>query len=208
LLWGNRSDFYFGAKSTSGALKVSLHENGIGYVAYTRPYLELKRAEGISLANKTVMQWKLPIPGAVGAVHVASIILPGDFYYSEPLRPEEKSKTLVLGIEDKSAAEIGLFLSREPQESLEPQFTKIGTPLALTTLDNGLSVSIVVRSRRFDPADLPSTEKLGRAQMTLLKMQNDIVESDNLNAMFWNDPGDGGTLQVVDIGGVKLTRNN
>jgi hypothetical protein len=45
---GNRSDYYFGAKSVSGALKVSLHENGVGYVAYHKPYIEAKRSEGIA----------------------------------------------------------------------------------------------------------------------------------------------------------------
>ena len=47
MFWGNKSDFYFGAKIISDKIKVSLHENGRGYVAYHKPYFEKKRAEGI-----------------------------------------------------------------------------------------------------------------------------------------------------------------
>jgi hypothetical protein len=44
MFWGNNSDFYFSAKIISDRIKVSLHENGRGYVAYDKPYFEKKRA--------------------------------------------------------------------------------------------------------------------------------------------------------------------
>ena len=47
MFWGNQSDFYFGSKSLLGSFKVSLHENGIGYVAYHKPcFLDTWQAWG------------------------------------------------------------------------------------------------------------------------------------------------------------------
>src|SRR4051812_40656814 len=76
IFWGRKSDFYFGAKNISGAFKVSLHENGRGYVAYDRLYFPKKRIEGIAIPAKTVLEWALPKPALSGAVHAASLILP------------------------------------------------------------------------------------------------------------------------------------
>ena len=208
IFWPNRNDYYFGAKSVSGALKVSFHENGVGYLAFAKPYLEARRAEGIVLADKTILQWKLPIPRMVGAVHAASLILPADFCHNEALTQDEKTKTLVLGIEDGCAAEIGLFLSLEGQVLLESKFEAIGRPLVMSTLENGFNVSIVVRSRTFNRADLPTTEQINRAHTTVLQKEELIKNADNLNTMLWNDPGDGGTLQVLDVGGVRIERKN
>ena len=33
--WGRGDDFYFGARSVLGAIKVSLHASGIGRIAFT-----------------------------------------------------------------------------------------------------------------------------------------------------------------------------
>ena len=106
---GKNSDFYFFAKTISDRIKVSLHENGRGYVAYDKPYFEKKRAEGIVPA-KTVLEWALPKPAFSGAVHAASLILPADYCRTAPLSDSSRKRTLVLGIEDGCCAEIGVFL--------------------------------------------------------------------------------------------------
>ena len=62
MFWGNKNDFYFGSKSLLSSFKVSLHENGIGYVAYHKSFLLAKRAEGFDLP-KTTLEWKLSVPG-------------------------------------------------------------------------------------------------------------------------------------------------
>src|SRR5690242_18068374 len=105
MFWSNRNDFYFGAKSLLCSFKVSLHENGIGYVAYHKSYLLDKRAEGIDLPNKTVLEWKLPVPAQQSAVHAASLILPSSYCRSGPLSDKARSKTLVFEVEDNYAAE-------------------------------------------------------------------------------------------------------
>jgi hypothetical protein len=204
MFWGNRSDFYFGAKSILGAFKVSFHENGVGYVAFHKPYLETKSEEGIALPSKTILEWKLPVPSDVGAVHAASLILPAEFCRrSRPLSQRERANTLIFGVKDRCAAEIGLFLSREDHTTLEVKLVPLGHPIVMVTLENGLKVSVVARSRDFDPGVLPTTEQMKRARMTALHPQ-DMQNTENLNAVIWNKPEDGGTLQVIDIGGVRL----
>ena len=65
-----------------------------------------------------------------------------------------------------------------------------------------MHVSRVARSRPFDRASLPSDEQTARARALLLGTEG-IPDNDNLNAMIWNNPGDRGTLQVIDVGGVR-----
>jgi hypothetical protein len=118
-----------------------------------------------------------------------------------------EAEDLGLGVEDGCAAEIGLFLSYEGQATLASRFDAIGSPLVMSTLENGLKVSIVVRSRTFNLADLPTTEQINRAHTTILQKEDHIKNTDNLNAMIWNNPDDGGALQVIDVGGVKIEKN-
>jgi hypothetical protein len=77
--------------------------------------------------------------------------------------------------------------------------TAVGKPMFVVTLKNEMHVSLVARSQPFDRTCLPSVEQTARAQRLLLE----LPDHDNLNAMLWNDPGDGGTLQVIDVGGVR-----
>jgi hypothetical protein len=201
--WTTRflSAFDFGAKGISGALKVSLHENGRGYVAYHKPYFLKKRTEGTAIPAKTALEWELPEPGALGAVHAASLILPADYCRAELPSDSSRKKTLVLGNEDGCCAEIGVFLSREHPTTLEAKLMAIGKPMFVVTLENKMHVSLIARSRRFDRTCLPSEKQTRNARALLLE---EISDDDNLNAMLWNNPGDGGTLQVVDVGGVRL----
>jgi hypothetical protein len=202
IFWGNNSDFYFGAKSISSALKVSLHANGRGYVAYDKRYFEKMREEGIAIPAKTSLEWALPNPGPEGAVHAASVVLPADYCRSAALSESAHKNTLVLGVEDGCCAEIGVFLSYENQETLEPKLMKIGKLMFVITLDSKMHVSLVARSRQFDSACLPSDEQTARAPALRLGTDRQPDHA-NLNAMLWNDPGDGGALQVIDVGGVR-----
>jgi hypothetical protein len=75
----------------------------------------------------------------------------------------------------------------------------------MINLENGLRVSIVARSREFDPTVLPSNAQVQSAKSTSLVRPDQLAEHADLNAMIWNDPGDGGALQIIDIGGVRVT---
>jgi hypothetical protein len=191
MFWGINSDFYFGAKSILGALEVSLHENGRGYVAYHKPYFMKKRAEGIAIPAKTALEWALPKSGPLGAVHAASLILPADYCRAAPLSDSSRKNTLVLGIEDGCCAEIGVFISHEHPSTLEAKLLELGKPMFVITLDNKMHVSLVARSRSFDRASLPSDEQTARARALLLDKEG-TPDNDNLNAILWNNPGDGG----------------
>lgn len=203
IFWGRKNDFYFGAKSISGAIKVSLHENGHGYVGYDKGYLARKREEGIVIPAKTAREWALPVPGERGAVLAASLILPADYCYGDPLSDQARKNTLVLSIEDGSQLEVGVFLSREHPKSLESKLGKVGTPIFAITLDNSVHISLVFRSRQFDRAVLPSEEQTARARAQMLTTQPMPENSEVLNAIFWDAPEDGGALRVTDVGGVR-----
>ena len=206
MFWGKKNDFYFGPKGLLSEFKVSFHENGFGYLAFHKPYYLQKKAEGLELASKTVFEWRLPEPTRFGAAHAASVILPGEYFRSAPLNARDGAKTLVLGVEEKCAAEIGIFLSQESHETLESKFLQIGRPIFFATLEKGLRVSIVVRSTQFDPGVLPTPEHLRASRGTLLQRIEDLADND-LNAMLWNKPEEGEALQVIDIGGVTLNKS-
>lgn len=205
MFWGNRNDFYFGSKSLLGSFKVSLHENGRGYVGYHKPYFLEKQAERIPIPAKTAFEWELPKPGALGAVHAASLLLPSDYCTGAEPSESARKKTVVFEVEAGCAAEIGVFLSHEGMKTLEPKMVAIGHPIVMVTLDNKLNVSIVVRSRTFDPSVLPTTETFAKSKRILLQKEP-IQEQKNLNAMIWNVPKDGEALQVIDVGGLKIVK--
>jgi hypothetical protein len=79
---------------------------------------------------------------------------------------------------------------------------KIGKLMFVIALDSKMHVSLVARSRQFDSACLPSDEQTARAPALRLGTDRQPDHA-NLNAMLWNDPGDGGALQVIDVGGVR-----
>jgi hypothetical protein len=161
-----------------------------------------KRAEGIAIPAKTVLEWALPKPGPLGAVHAASLILPADYCRGAALSDRSRKNTLVFGIEDGCCAEIGVFISHEHPATLEARFMAIGKQMFVISLDNKMHIFMVARSRSFDCACLPSDEQTARARALLLETEG-APDNDNLNAILWNDPGDGGTLQVIDVGGVR-----
>lgn len=204
MFWGQGYDFYFGAKTLLQSFKVSLHKNGIGYVAYDRQFRTRMQNSGISLPSKSISEWRFPAPATIGAVHLAVVRLPADFCTHDVTPSIQQKKTLVLGIEEGCAAEIGVFASYEDMQTLEDRFLKIGNPLFAVRLDNGVTISIVVRSTTFDPSILPTSDKLNHSKRIEFMAGSDIQNKDNLNMIVWNHPGDGEALQVIDIGGVHI----
>jgi hypothetical protein len=207
MFWGHAEDFYFGAKNLAGSLKVSLHKNGFGYLAYDRLFYKRMVDAGKKLPAKTIHQWKLPAPQITGAVQLAVVRLPADYCSHEASSGILRKKVLVLGVESKCSAEIGVFASYEEIATLEHKFLKIGRPLFAVTLENKMIISIVVRSAPFDSSVLPTNEHLNRSRKTELVKFDQVGNRDNLNMVVWNGPSDGEVLQVVDIGGIKIAPN-
>jgi len=144
----------------------------------------------------------------VGAACAASITFPADYLRSPKPTGEPKKPVLIFGdAPPGEAVEFGFFYSREPAETLEPKLEEIGRPLFRTTLDNGDSVSMVARVKAFDVATIPSIERLQSSLKPLVERDElrASTASDNLTMMMWNDPGDGGQLQVIEIGGLKVS---
>lgn len=204
--WAYNNDFYFTARTMTNALKVSFHENGRGYLGYNKQYLLAKKADGFDIGEKTKHEWALPIPGPIGATHAASVILPADYCCSENPRATAESKVMIYGVESGCAVEIGLFLSYEDSATLEPKLVKLGHPLVMFTLDNSLKVSIVARSRDFNPSELPSSERTNLAKRTQLAKTENLPFDRALNMAFWEAPRDGEAIRVVDIGGVTIQK--
>ena len=74
---------------------------------------------------------------------------------------------------------------------------------------NGEMITVVAREADFDRAVLPSQDKLDKAAGNILSKDAHEIkgESSNLTGMFWNAPGDGGSLMMIEIGGMRLRRN-
>jgi hypothetical protein len=204
IFWGNRADFYLGAKSLSGSIKVSLHANGRGYVAFDKAFMESQTQRGVNIPKRTVTEWKLPTVNQVGAAQFVVVKLPADFCTGDATPSILEKKVLVLGVEEGRAAEIGIFGSYELGASLEERLSRIGHPLFNVRLENNLAISIVVRSGPFDPKVLPSNEQFERSKRMEFSSLGEVRQRVNLNAVLWNDPSDEGVLQLVDIGGLKI----
>lgn len=204
MLWGNNDDFYFGSKTLLESFKVSLHKNGRGYVAYEKRYYKEDKIVGTSFPSRTLTEWALPKPEIAGAVQLAVIRLPADFCTGEATPDVRKKKALVLGVEKGCAAENGVFASVQEMQSLEEGFQRIGRPLFAVKLENGITVSIVVRSAAFDPSVLPTSEQLNTSKKVEITEYKSLEHRENLNMLIWNKPGDGEALQVIDVGGLKV----
>jgi hypothetical protein len=202
--------FYFSSRGLLNLLKVSLHANNhTGYLAFDRKFFDRQSAEGaINRPTKTVHQWCLPSPGALGAIKVASIKLPADLMCETEHEYVRQLKAVVFGIAPSCALEIGIFLSKEPKASLEDKFVRIGMPLVHASIAGWCDVSVVVRSTDFDRSLLAKNEKLSsRDMIPFVKIE--VGETvPNLNVVLFNGPKDGEALQIIEVGGVSLTRNS
>lgn len=203
-IWGRKSDFYIASRNIGGLLKVSLHEKGGFRVAFEKKYWQRMREHGAGPPERAVIVWPKPDAPDIGAVHVVSLIFPAIGFVADPPTGTPTKPIYLFEIADEEAAEIGMFYSREPIETLEAKLAKIGKPCVYTTLDNGTIVSTIARARDFDvgllPAQIPAS---GIVDDTL--RGNDLI--DGLHAVYWNNPHESRTLQMVEIGGIKLRRN-
>jgi hypothetical protein len=204
------SDYYLGARSVVGRIKISLHASGICRIALTEHQIALMRAQGLELPNdRALTKWRRAASPDIGAAHVASLVFPTDHLQGGPPDATYKKPILIIGdgIPGK-AVEVGIFFSREPIKTLATKLSVVGMPVCYTSLASGETVSMVVRQANFDPSGLPTSEMLSRAGMHLL--DRDAVpdtEVSGLMAAFWNQPNDGGALHLVEIGGITLRRN-
>lgn len=210
--FGNAGDYYIGARPSMGSIKVSLHASGICRIALTdKQYIELEKEGLHQPADRALLKWRRAKTPEIGAAHVASVIFPTD-YLSLKDEPKSRHKKPLFIFDPAApgrAVEFGFFYSWEDEASMEERYAKIGKTIVCTTLDSGEHVTVVARITGFDRACLPSQEQADKAPGNILSKEvlNIERELSQLTATFWNEPKDGETLKLVEIGGMSLRRN-
>jgi hypothetical protein len=211
--WGWGNEFYIGALAMMGSTKISLHRSGNCRVAIIDKKWEELGTKGMPRPDdRAITKWKRKPTPDTGAVHVASVLFPTDYLRNteSPMATAKRPLTVLTPAPAGGSIEVGFFYSREPVETLEGKLAKVGMPLFRVTLDNGESVSMVVRQTGFDKGFLPPPEKLKKLGGTVHVEIPGGTEMSDLTAAAWNCPvEDGsGTLFVAEIGGVTLRRNS
>jgi hypothetical protein len=207
--WGN--EFYIAARAMMGSTKISLHQSGNCRLAINEEKWKELAARGLPLPDdRAFTKWKRKPTPEAGAVHVASVLFPTD-YLRNAAAPQGTAKRplkLFTPAPPGGAVEVSFFYSREASETLEAKFAKLCLPLLRVTLDNGESVSIMVRKTEFDNKFLPPPEKLEKLSGPVHIEMPAGTEMSDLTAAVWNSPvEDGtGTLIIAEIGGVALRR--
>jgi hypothetical protein len=165
-------------------------------------------AVGKEPPKREVVVWPKPVVPKTGAVHVASVIFPTDYLTADAPKSTKQKPIFIFEAPAGRAVEVGFFYSQEGVAALEPKFSSIGIPCVCTTLDNGHSVSTVVRVRDFDPSVLPKSNVPSNG--VHLFDEDGLGPGEaltDLHALLWNDPKKDGSLQIIEIGGVKIRRN-
>jgi hypothetical protein len=201
------NDFYLGARSVFGTIKISLHQSGECRVAITKQHLKRMLKQGLPPpAARALYVWRRRTDLGVSVPLVVHLIFPTDYLTAE--RPIGKSNKKVIIYEGSagSAVEFLFFYSQgHTLTTLGNTLAQIGRPVFRTELDNGQCVSMVARQAHFDPGVLPPSTKVnGRIISGAVTDET----SSNVNAFLFTGPADQEPLQVIDIGGVSLRCRN
>jgi hypothetical protein len=134
-----------------------------------------------------------------------ALTFPTDYMTLEaPVGTSKKPLCVFQAADTGMAVQLGFFFSSEPPASLGPQLLAIGKPICRADVGNGESVSIVVRTRTFNHGEIPSATT---QSFQVLDPNFPIgVQQQNLAAILWRISDDGGALEIVEVGGVSVTR--
>lgn len=206
--WHNGNDYYLGARSFLGSMKISLHASGICRVALTERYARSLNVSGMDgPKDRAYVKWRRGIPSENSAICAVSLIFPTAYFQ----RPEQKgtSKKPMLIVQGSSAAEaieVGCFYAKGTDERLENAFRKIAVPLLKTGLPSGEAVWIAARETAFDPRLLPNIEQIPSRMNSFdpAGARTAAAKGTPLTGMFWNAPEDGKALQLMELSGIVL----
>ena len=208
---GQKNEFYIAARSIFGSTKISLHGSNVCRLALTCQHIKLMAAQGLPLpVDRALVKWRRPEAPALGAHLAVVLVFPTDFLRNKcPECTQKKPMVVLEPAAPRKAVEIGFFFTREERGSIELKFLDIGKPVFWHQLDHGEFVWMVAREADFDPKVLPSSELLSATGQILDKTAFPEIgaERENLTAILWNSPKDGEALRMIEIGGVKATRN-
>lgn len=206
-IFARDSGVYFGARSLLGAIKISLHRSGRCRVAFTEEYAKtlIEREILPPEKDRAFLKWTRPPTPQRGISLVASVIFPGAFLGLGPQSGSMGKPLVIFEIEGgEMAAEFGIFYTREKSDAAEEAFLKIGKPICYWTFDDGESAHLVARAREFNRLWLPSSDQFDRAAQYWVSPERDPSKLRNLNAVFFNEPGDNRPLQTVEVGRLSL----
>lgn len=205
-----KNDYYIGARSVSGSIKVSLHDGQYCQLALTSEYHKRLAEKGLAPTDRRFVHWSRAKSPEAGATCVVQLVFPLRHLRLDAPTVKPGKPIVAFGSADpEKAVEVGFFFSREPAATLEPQLLAVGAPIIRTELADGDSVSVVVREASFEPHSLPPAERLAAASTHVLEPDAFPAPgetADGLTAMFWNEPKDGETLRLTETGGVAVTR--
>jgi hypothetical protein len=209
--FGSGNEYYIGARHALGSSKISLHQSGVCRVALTEKHFDALPGEGlVQPSDRAIVKWKRQPTPEIGAVQVASIIFPTEFLkLPEPQGTAKKPLIIFRAAPQGKAVEIGFFYSREEPATLEPKLLKIGRPVVCTKLKNAETITVVAREADFDRTVLPSQTQMDKSSGNILSKEVHAIKTEmkNLTGMFWNAPVDGGSLMMIEVGGMSLRRN-
>jgi hypothetical protein len=189
--WANKSDYYVVKPAVGAAMKISLHPEGGFRLAHTASFA---RRVGKSVVDRAIVVWPKPEIGESGAKHVLSIVLPIGGYMH--VAPQERLRKAVWSYPvpaNWDAAEIGFFYHRDPYEEMVDRFRRVGLPVFAASLDNGETVSMVVRPCRLGAVAVSGSLGEGRSRFGVL---------------LFDDPKPGEALIITDIGGISAGEGN
>lgn len=192
-------------------MKVSLHASGICQFGFTEHYYNSLAAEGITRPDSRAwIRWRRPPTPDRGAALALSIFFPSDYLRGPALKGAPKKPIFVIESAPAGhAIEIGLFYSREDPEQVRAKLQRIGTPLTRSGLPNGDSIWLVARSMPFVlPKEIRQSEKWIR-KIHPIGRDWGLEPGDRhsgLTGIFHNEPKDGQVLQLLEIGGITVSR--
>jgi hypothetical protein len=209
--FGKGCDFYIGARAIMESTKISLHASRKCRIALTQKHFSaLPGDDLVQPADRALAKWERAETPATGAILAVSLLFPTDYLRAPAPVPTLKKPLLIFEAAPAGhAVEVGFFYSQASGDALDANFRRIGLPINTTRLDNGDHVTTVVRTRPLDPKMLPNQAQMNRAGSHILSKEVREIETerDGLTGIFWNIPRQGEPFMVIEVGGMKLRRN-
>lgn len=208
-MWEHRDTIYIASRSLGSKIKVSLHPHGGYRLAFTKEFHPVVRDRSQAFAARDFAVWPRPELDGNIALPVAVLCFPGDYLRSGPPPSAPKTPYLVFQVPQAGwAAHLGFFLSKAPAGELEAFLLTFGQPIFRWEFEDGSSISVASWIKEFDPGVLPN----GKVQASIVPLTEtgEIGSADigvGLTGMIWNKPGPGVPLYLIEVGGLKLSRN-
>lgn len=198
-IWERNDTVYLANRNVGKNLKISLHPQGGYRLAITSEHFRQLQQLGKAPDTRTMTVWNRPDPPDLGAKLVLSIEYPSQHFQNPEPSGTPKKPLVIFGTTlEGAAAQLGVFISREPKDTLEPKLAELGTPLIGWDFSDGSSLTVLAREIVFDGSSLPSSP------VTVSAGKEAPPKSRDLTALFWNTPISDQPLRLIEIGGVSV----